>query len=468
MTTTIVRGGTVVTIYGVFRCDLVIQNGVIAALTSDAGSLLSTASETIDATGLTILPGGVDAHTHLREPSTTDREGFATGTAAAAAGGITTVIEMPQADPPVTDGATFAAKRIGIERHALIDVALYGGAIGQGRQALEEQAEAGAVAFKAFMAASSPAYPAVNDAQLYDALVVTRDLDSFLTVHAENDALLRTLRARLEAAGRHDPLAHCESRPPFVEAEAVHRAIFLAAEVGAHVHIAHVSAAPSLLAIARAKLAGQWVTAETCPQYLLLTEDDVARLGPYAKCAPALRSADHVEALWRSLADGTVDFVCSDHAPYTTAEKEAGRESIWNAPLGLNVIQVMFPAVLDEAVHTWGMPLEECAAITATNAARIFNLYPRKGTIQVGSDADLAFYDFERDWTVSASELLTKHRWTPFEGRRVRCQVTRTMSRGRTVFQDGRVLAEPGSGRFLHRNYSSEPASGPVTALDDR
>lgn len=453
MTTTVVRGGTLVTIYGVLKCDLVVQNGVIAALSSDASTVAANAEVSIDATGLTILPGGVDAHTHMREPSTLDREGFATGTAAAAAGGITTIVEMPQSDPPVTDGASFATKRAGIDRHARVDVALYGGAIGQDRHQLEEQAAAGAVAFKAFMAASSPAYPAVDDAHLYDALRATVELDTFLTVHAENNALLQAAIARLRAAGRHDPLAHCESRPPFVEAEAVRRAIYLAGEASAHVHIAHVSAAPSLLAIAEAKALGQWVTAETCPQYLLLTEDDVARLGPYAKCAPALRSADHADALWRGLADGTVDFVCSDHAPYTVAEKEAGRESIWDAPLGLNVIQVMYPAVLDEALHTWGMPLEECAAITSTNAARIFNLYPRKGTIQVGSDADLAFYDFRREWTVSANDLLTKHQWTPFEGRRIRGQVARTMSRGRTVFVDGQVLAEPGSGRFIARDY---------------
>ena len=455
MTTTIVRGGTVVTEYGVFKADIVIRDGVIAALTSDAGDLAAGADETIDAAGLTILPGGVDPHTHMREPSLRDREGFATGTAAAAAGGITTIVEMPQADPPAVDGASFAGKRAGIEAHALIDVALYGGAIGQDRARLEELAAAGAVAFKSFMCDSSSAYPKVDDAQLYDTLLAVAELDSFLTVHAENDALLQAGLRRLKEAGRHDPLAHCESRPPLVEAEAVRRAIYLAGEANAHVHIAHVSAAPSLLAIEEGKASGHWVTAETCPQYLLLTEDDVARLGPYARCAPAIRTRDHVDAIWRGLADGTLDFVCSDHAPYATAEKEAGRASIWEAPLGLNIIQVMNPAVLDEAIRTWGFPLEHCAAITATNAARIFDLYPRKGTIQVGSDADLALYALDREWTVRAADLLTRHQWTPLDGRAVRGQVVRTMVRGRTVYADGRILAEPGSGRFLTRAGAS-------------
>ncbi len=451
MATTIVRGGTVATDYGVFKADVVIRDGLIAALTTDAGDLAAGADETIDATGLTILPGGIDPHTHLREPSDLDREGFHSGTAAAAAGGITTIVEMPQADPPATDGASFARKRAAAEAHALIDVALYGGAIGQDRARLEEQHATGAVAFKAFMAASSPAYPMVDDAQLYDALRFVAEVGSLLTVHAENDALLGANLRRLQAAGRHDPLAHCESRPPLVEAEAVRRAIYLAGEANAHLHIAHVSAAQSLLAIAEAHAAGHWVTAETCPQYLLLTEEDVARLGPWARCAPAIRGRDHVDALWRGLADGTLDFVCSDHAPYTTAEKEAGRDSIWRAPLGLNVIQTMFPAVLDEAIHTWGFPLDHCAAITATAAARTFNLYPRKGTILPGSDADLALYDLDRPWTVRAADLLTKHKWTPFDGRRVRSQVVRTILRGRTVYADGRITAEPGNGRFVAR-----------------
>lgn len=447
MGTTVVRGGTVATAYGVFGADIVIRDGTIAALTGDARDV--AADETIDATGLTVLPGGVDPHTHMREPSRRDREGFATGTAAAAAGGITTIVEMPQSDPPVTDGASFALKRAGIEAHAIVDVALYGGAVGQPRDRLVELAEAGVVAFKAFMCASSPDYPAVDDAQLYDALLAVTELGSLLTVHAENDALLQSGLLRLREAGRHDPLAHCESRPPLVEAEAVRRAIYLAGEANAHVHIAHVSAAQSLLAIDEGKASGHRVTAETCPQYLLLTEEDVARLGPYARCAPAIRTPDHVEAMWRGLAEGTLDFVCSDHAPYTIEEKEAGRDSIWEAPLGLNVIQVMNPAVIDEAIHTWGFPLDHCAVITATNAARIFGLYPRKGTIQVGSDADLVLYDLDREWTVRAEELLTRHRWTPLAGRSIRGRVERTIVRGRTVYVDGRIVAEPGGGQFI-------------------
>lgn len=451
MTIVIVRGGLVVTEGGVVRVDIVARDGIIAALTSDASAQLREADEVIDATGLTVLPGGIDAHTHMREPSTHDREGFASGTAAAAAGGITTIVEMPQSEPPVTDAASFALKRAGIEAHALIDVALYGGAVGQDPAQLREQAEAGAVAFKAFMCGSSSEFPAVNDAQLYDALVAVTALDSFLTVHAENDALLAAGLRRLRESGRHDPLAHCESRPPMVEVAAVRTATYLAGEANAHIHIAHVSAAGSLVAIAEARAAGGWVTAETCPQYLLLNEDDVVEHGPWARCAPAIRTRDHVEALWRALAEGLLDFVCSDHAPYSIAEKEAGLDSIWAAPLGLNMVQFMNPAVLSEALHVWGFPLELCAAITATNAARIFELYPRKGAIQIGADADLAIYDLISERTLRDADLLTRHKRSPLNGRTTRAGVVRTISRGRTIFADGKILAEPGSGHFVMR-----------------
>ncbi len=451
MATLIVRGGLVVTEGGVIRADIVARDGIITGLLSDAGELLAAADETIDASGLTIMPGGIDPHTHMREPSTRDREGFQTGTSAAAAGGITTIVEMPQADPPTIDAATFAQKRAGIAAHAVIDVALYGGAIGQEPAKLREQAEAGAVAFKSFMCGSSPEYPGIDDAQLLDTLRAVTELDSFLTVHAENDALLAAGLRRMQEAGRHDPLAHCESRPPYVEVTAVLTAIHLAGQANAHVHLAHISAAGSLTAIAEARSSGGWVTAETCPQYLLLTEEDVARLGPWARCAPAIRTAEHVEALWRGLADGTLDFVCSDHAPYAIEEKEAARDSIWKAPLGLNVVQFMNPAVLSEAIHTWGFPLEHCAAITATNAARIFDLYPRKGAIQIGADADLALYDFETETTLRDDDLLTRHRRSALDGRAVRATVKRTIVRGQTVYQDGKIQVEPGYGQFLTR-----------------
>ncbi len=444
---TLVRGGTVAADYGVFLADILIAGESIAAIGRDLPT--PAGATTIDATGLTVFPGGVDAHTHMREPSAIAREGITHGTMAAAAGGITTIIDMPQADPPATTVEAFQTKRVADERGSLTDFALYAGAVGQPAEVLVALHEAGAIAFKSFISASSPAFPNVDDAQLLDALRVMASLGAMLTVHCENNDLLQAGLRRMQDAGRTDPLAHAESRPGYVEIEAVMKTLYLARLAGARVHIAHVSEPESAALVAAARRAGEPVSAETCPQYLLMDEGDLVRLGPYARCAPAIRSRATVEALWPYLRDETLSFVCSDHSPYTVEEKERGRGNIFDAPLGLNVIQTMFPALLSEAVQHRGMPLDQFARVTATNPAKLFGLYPRKGTIRVGSDADLALYDLDAVWTVNTVDLFSLHIWTPFAGTQVRGRVVRTILRGMPLYADRQIVAEPGVGTFL-------------------
>jgi allantoinase len=270
-----------------------------------------------------------------------------------------------------------------------------------------------------------------------------------LTVHCENDELLQAGLRRMQDAGRTDPLAHAESRPGYVEVEAVLKTLYLARIAGARIHIAHVSEPESAGAIAAARRSGQRASGETCPQYLLMDEEDLIRLGPYARCAPAIRSRATVEALWPWLLDETLSFVCSDHSPYTIEEKERGRTNIFEAPLGLNIIQVMFPALLSEAVYHRGMSLDLFARVTATNPARLFGLYPAKGTIRVGSDADFALYDLDTTWTVDVRDLLSLHQWTPLEGAQIRGRVMWTILRGIPLYGEGRILAEPGTGEFV-------------------
>ena len=445
----VIRGGTIAADYGVFRADLCVHDGVIVAIGGDLA--VPEGATVIDATGLTIFPGGVDAHTHMREPASanTAREGITHGTMAAVAGGITTIIDMPQADPPATTVAAFRQKREADTRGSLTDFALYAGAVGQPAEVLAALHAEGAIAFKSFISASSPAFPHVNDAQLLDALRVMADLGAMLTVHCENNDLLQAGLDRMQAAGRTDPLAHAESRPGYVEIEAVQKTLYFARLAGARVHIAHVSEPESAELLIAARRAGQRASGETCPQYLLMDEDDLVRLGPYARCAPAIRSRATVEALWPYLLNETLAFVCSDHSPYRIDEKERGNANIFDAPLGLNVIQTMFPALLDEAVHRRSMPLDQFARVTATNPARLFGLYPKKGTIRVGSDADFALYDLDAEWTVRAADLLSLHKWTPFAGRQIRSKVIWTVLRGVPVYGNGRILVEPGGGQFL-------------------
>jgi allantoinase len=442
----IVRGGEIASEYGSFKADIVVHEGKIAALAEDAEDF---DIETFDASGLTIFPGGIDMHTHMREPSNIEREGFSYGTMSAAAGGITTVLEMPQADPLVTSVETFRTKRRLADSGSITDFGLYAAAVGQSSDELQALVEEGALAFKAFMCDSSPGYPRMDDSALLECLHRLCELDAMLIVHAENNDLLQDGMRQMRAAGRTDALAHAESRPPIVEIEAIRRVVHFASEAAARLHVAHVSTGEGVETVKQARALGARVTCETCPQYLLMDTADLERLGPFARCAPAIRERAEVDSLWDYLRDGDIDAVVSDHSPYRLEEKEAGYEDIFKAALGLNIIQTMLPAVLDEAIHKRGMTTTDFANKSAANPARILGLYPQKGAIRVGADADLALWDMDATWEVRRENLFSRHPWTPLEGRTIRGKVVATIRRGEVIYRDGDILAVPGSGRFL-------------------
>jgi allantoinase len=217
----------------------------------------------------------------------------------------------------------------------------------------------------------------------------------------------------------------------------------------------HLSLAESAALIRGAKSHAR-VSAETCPHYLTLDEDDLARLGTYGRCAPPLRPRPNVEALWEFLADGTLEFVASDHCPYLPEQKAQGFSTIWKAPLGLTGAQTLGPLLLSEAVNGRGLRLTDFVRVTSAGPARFFGLYPRKGAIQPGSDADLVLYDPQASWTIRAADFLELSKWTPFEGRLCRGRVVRTLVRGRTVYQDGEILVEPGFGKFVRRAATAD------------
>lgn len=456
---TIIQGGLLGTEEGAFRADLIIEGEQIAGITVDASDL--DADERIDATGRLVVPGGIDVHTHFKEPGDPLTEGFHTGSLGAIAGGITTVVEMPQANPPSSEGAHIREKRALGEQHSIVDFALWGAAINQDLEQIDEMVDEGVVALKSFMAGSSPGFPAATDTTLLDVFRRVAEVGIPYGLHAENDDLLRTGIARMQAQGRKDPLAHAASRPSIVEVEAIHRAIFFAEQTGGHAYICHCSTVEGLELVKAAKARGVPVTVETCPQYLALDEDDLRRLGPFGRCAPPFRTRDEVEGVWWHVAEGTVDVISSDHCGYTIESKEAGLDDIWQAPLGLSGIQTMFPLVLDDMLHARGLDVGTFVRLSATNPARLFSLYPRKGTLQIGADADLAIYDLDQRWTVRGDEMLHRNKWTPFEGREVGVRVVRTILRGRTVYRydDGPVISgEPGMGRFLPRGYGQQRA----------
>lgn len=416
----------------------------------------------IDAGGLHAMPGIVDAHVHFNDPGRTEWEGWEQGSRAAAAGGTTTVIDMPlNSLPPVLDGASFDRKRAAGERGSIVDFALWGGLTGTDPAPLAELAARGAVGCKAFLCDSGvPEFAALDDAALVPAFRAAAAAGLLVAVHAEDEALVAAATARVRGEGRRDPAAWVASRPAQAEVRAVTRACDAARAAGARLHVVHLSAAEALGALGLARDAGTDVSVETCPQYLVFDDTDVAREGPLLKCAPPIRDAANRELLWGALLGGRIDLVASDHSPCPAADKERGRDDIFAAWGGVSGAQSLLPALLTEARRR-GDRLDLRAVLgflawrLAAIPARRFGLWPRKGTLAVGSDADITLLDAERVWTLDAGDVQTRSGRTPYAGRAFHGAVVRTIVRGTTVYVEGRFPTAPGHGRFI----PAEPAA---------
>lgn len=449
-----ITNGLIVTGAGTFRADLGIRGGRIAAI-ADAGAELP-ADDRIDARGLAVLPGVIDTHVHLRDPGRPDREDFTTGTAAAAAGGITTILEMPVSIPPVNSGAVLAARAKHVQPRAIVDFALYGAAGQDNIGDISGQAEAGAIAFKTFLHAPQTGREAefvglycIDDGALHDIMLEVKKTGLKHCCHCESNAMVEHFIGRLRAAGRRDGVAHYESRPEVVEDASVATMLALAEATGVRAHAVHTSSPCAVRAIADARARGLDVTAETCPQYLFLTTDALAKHGVYAKCNPALRGQASVAGMWEHLLAGRIDVVGSDHSPYRPEEKEQGGGDIWKAPAGIPGLEVMLPLMLTAARHG-RLSLPQVARLLSENAAREFNL-PAKGRIAVGCDADLVLVDHSAEWSFRRSECHSKARelYRVYEGIPLVGRVVKTLVRGTVVFDRGQVVGKPGHGRFL-------------------
>jgi allantoinase len=448
-----ISGGRVVLESGVVPATVTIaDDGTIDAITS--ASATPPADEVIDATGLFVFPGAVDPHSHLNDPGQTASEDLYTGTCAAAAGGVTTVLEMPSTSPIVINLARFREKLAIAQSKSVVDFGLWGALTTEnvfpdGSSDMREMAEAGAIAFKAFTS-DSVEQPKLPDTLLATGMREAADLGLIVAVHSEDQTQIDHFEALLKQASRNDALINPDSRPLQAEAEAVRRVIALGELIGCRFHIVHVSH-PAVFELVRdAQWRGARVTAETCPHYLTLTRDAVARVGSLAMCNPPLRDEAAREGLWALLERGLIPMLASDHSAYTVDEKE--NPNFWEIPSGISGMQVMFPMIVGGAARR-GMDLRLIAAAFSGNAARTFGLHPRKGIISPGSDADLALVDLDSPWTVRGADLFTKAPGTPYEGLTVRARVRRTLVRGQTVYVDDtvqrRILMPAGSGEFL-------------------
>ena len=436
----IIRNGALVAPEGLRAADIGIVGEQIATIEPE---LAGAAATTIDARGLHVFPGLIDAHVHFNEPGRTDWEGWASGSAALAAGGGTLAFEMPlNAHPPTLDGPSFDAKLAAAQAASRVDFALWGGLTPDSLAHLDELAERGVIGFKAFMSQSgTDDFRAADDMTLFDGMAAAARLRRIVAVHAENDQLTGLMARRAVAAGQVAARDYLRSRPVVAELDAIQRAILLAEETGCALHIVHISSGRGVQLVAEARARGIDVSCETCPHYLVLTEDDVEALGAVAKCAPPLRPAHDQAALWQHLLGGTLPMVTSDHSPAPPSMKTGDDFfKIWG---GISGCQHTLQLLLTEGHARRGLPLTTIASVASEFVARRFGLAPRKGRLVVGADADLALVDLGVNAEVRAEDLHYRHRQSPYVGRTLRGRVMRTLLRGATIYHDGAFVGAP-------------------------
>jgi allantoinase len=424
-----------------------VRGEIIAAIGQGAPP---PATETLDHRGRLILPGLVDGHMHTS--SAIGWAGIEGATRSAAAGGVTTCVDMPYDVPhPVTDGAKLADKIGWVERTAHVDMALYGTILKTGGvAAIPELAAGGISAFKlSTYEYDAVRFPRIDHPTMIEAFGAIAKTGLPVAVHNEDQELVERLTAQARAAGRIEPIMHCRTRPPLAETMADLEIFEIGLQTGAHVHIAHSSLARGFALAETFRGMGMQATGEACIQYLCMTEDDLMRLGGRGKCNPPFRTAAEVELMWAALEQDKIAYVSTDHAPWPLERKTL--PDIFACGAGLVGMQ-SFAALMFTLLDERGLPPTLMATYCAERSAKLHGLWPRKGALRVGSDADLCVLErgdfvFDEAAIVDRPEL----RWSPYHARRMRAKVAATVQRGRVIWDGAQVLAQPGDGRFVRR-----------------
>ncbi|MGG5889606.1 dihydroorotase [Falsiroseomonas sp. HC035] len=441
----LIAGGTVVNETGRFVADVAVKDGIIVFV--GRPDFAPRATRTLDAVGRYVIPGAIDVHTHIREPGMTQKEDWTTGTRAAAAGGVTTIFDMPNTDPPVWSLEALATKREAAERQAHVNFGLYGLLDERSLDVLPALAEAGVIGFKLFLGNTTGNLPAPNDGAVLEGFEILAELGLRCSIHAENSPMLFWRENRMKAAGRDDAFAHLAARADIVALESLNRSIVLSEWTGARIHIVHESCMRSIPIIRDAKARGVPMTVETGPQYFLLAAEDLT--GDKARIArlnPPIREGAQREPIFKALVDGTIDMLGTDHAPHAMAEKQ--HASFWDNACGFPGVETSMRLMLTQ-VHQGRMTMEHYVRMASAAPARSFGLYPRKGVIQPGADADIAVVDPGQEGTIRGADLHSiRSRFTPYEGMETIGAPVATIVRGRIVMQGGTVLDAPGWGRM--------------------
>ncbi|NIZ03581.1 dihydropyrimidinase [Thalassospira lucentensis] len=466
----IIKNGTIVTASDTFMADVGIKDGKIAALAND----LTDSADIVDATGLYVMPGGIDSHVHIAQPSGDGivmADDFETGTRSAAIGGNTSILSfcMQERGDSLRQSLKVYHDKADGECH--IDVAFHmivtdptPAVLGQELPALVED---GYTSFKVFMTYENLR---LRDDEILDTLDAAKNTGALVMVHCENEDAIRFLIGQHEAAGEFSAKSHATTRPIAAEREATHRALSLAEIVDTPIVIVHVSNREAMEEIERARVRGSKVIGETCPQYLMLTADDLDKTemeGAKFVCSPPPRDKESQDACWDGLQRGVFDLFSSDHCPFRFDDPEGkliekGKKSFRWIPNGIPGVATRLPILFSEGVQKGRIDLNRFVALTATNHAKLYGMYPQKGTIAIGSDADIALWDPTKNVTITNDLLAQGCDYTPYEGLQVKGWPVHTIVRGKTVVKDGEVTGQKGDGKYLARQKSNLVTASPV------
>lgn len=447
----IIKNGEIVLPSTRMKANIYIKNGKIAAITNE--NIEGEADEVTDATGLQVLPGLIDTHIHSRDQGATYKEDFDHSTRAAAAGGITTVFEMPNTNPPVNNKENFNKQVKNLQEKAHVNFALWGICLGNlNIDDLADLNDIGVIGYKYFWgyAIDKNTYqliynytegmedviaPARED-EVYAMMKEVAKTDKLFAIHAENSDLINYLTKEIKASGQNDYQSVLKSRPNLAEALTIQAGVSIAKETGAKLHILHISTEEGVQILRDAQAEGYPITGETCPHFLCLTDEDYDEIGSVMKVYPLVKGQKDQDALWEGIADDTLSLVCSDHAPHTEEEKYG---DLWSVPAGMCGVETLAPLMLN-AVSEGKITLEKLVSLLSENPAKQFGIFPQKGTLQVGSDADITIVDMNKEVTIKKENLHSKSKVTAYDGFNIKGSPVKTIVNGMTVMQDGKIV----------------------------
>lgn len=451
----ILKNGTIVTAETSFCGTIGIKDEKIAFITT-SDTIDFPAKHTLDLSGLHILPGVIDPHIHFQDPGYTEREDFEHATLAAASGGITTVLSQPLDNPPTTSISAYHIKEDAYRNHSYLDYGIHAGATADNIDELEAiWNTTGATAIKMFMCFSVVEFPFVDDEAMLKILKILAKNQALALIHCENNAILNIREAELKAEGRKDPMAYNLSHPKEAEIEAIRRAIYFLEITGAEAVILHVSTAEGLKLIHEAKERGVKVWSESAPHFYHFIDTDIQQIGPFLKCSPVMHDADNRDEMWKLFSMGYLDTIGSDHSPYTYDEKACAINDIWKAPNGITGLETSLAVFLD-GVNRGKITLNQLVRASSYNTAQIYGLYPQKGIICPGSDADFAIVDMNLEKTFTKENIFCKCGWSPYVGETLKGWPVMTILRGTIIFCDNKVQVPLGYGKYIERKKEKE------------